>query len=490
VWGEPGPGGVRRRRIVIVAAPDGIRPEWPMGFHAATMEAWRQWAERWAAVALHHGGIAGAWAVDAHGVVRPAEPKPAAMPKAPARPPEAPRAPGPQTRWGAAGLPWGRVAGAAPDPLPPLAAPLPPERVQDVIAALAMLGIPDVRGEGGVRGLAVDTTWIRPHPTQAQRVLRMGEALAGQLGHGSQPLRIAYVQGKPGVLAVERPRPDRQFVELLAAAAQTPARVRQALAQWALPICCGVAPDGTVVWQDAAGWPHLLAGGTTGGGKTTALAAWLGSLCLTTPPEDVEIAIVDPKAGSQFPWAAGMPHVRRVLTDPAEVAALVAEWAAEADRRYAAFARLGVADLRAARGKGAVGWAYRLLVVDEYKDLKDQLDADAVKDLERDIGRLGQKARGAGIHVWLATQHPLAETLSSPLKANLPARLALTVASATASRVILDDVGAEALTGKGDALFWHAEAQRTPIRIQTPWVADATWAAIQAGWGAAKEAEA
>ncbi|AEJ40824.1 cell division protein FtsK/SpoIIIE [Sulfobacillus acidophilus TPY] len=425
--------GQRTRRMHIVATPSGIGPQWPHGFHAPTMEHWREWAAQWGPTVLVHAGVGDAWQLDAWGFFHPlptsgesVQPIPGPISTTgnlPPSPPSASAVPlSPATQWGRHSLKWGDLMALAPESAPPLAEPLEPARIEDVISVLNRLGLPGAKPIGGFRGLTVDIIEIRPEPAWANRLLTptMAMTLAGQLGHGDVPLNIHYVRGKPGVVAIERPRPDRRFVDLMTVLAQTPTDTRRQLQGMAIPICLGVTPDGQVVWSDMTTWPHCLIGGTTNSGKTTVISSLLTSLTITMPPSDLRITIVDPKHGSQFPWVHHMPHIDAVLLEPDDVVALVAQWADEQEERYKQFAELGVPDLITARQRGMVSLPYRLLVIDEYKDLKDRLDKDAIKEFERNIGRLGQKARGAGFYLWIATQHPLANIISSPLKSKSP----------------------------------------------------------------------
>lgn len=484
----PGADGLQVRRVTIVADGQGIHPQWAAGLHAQTMTEWNKWAAQWAEIALHHAGIIGTWSVDAEGVIRHQASRAASPPPPPPEKPESsshsPDLNGldPATKWGTQSLPWSVLAPAAPHPLPALTYPLPESRVVEVVRALETLGVPDTQPEGGLRGLSVDLVQIRPVPTLGKRVLMERGALAGQLGHGDVPLRIYYVQGQPGVMTVERPREDRQFVDLATAIARTSADDRRRLAHMAIPICLGVTPTGRVIWSDITTWPHCLIGGTTGSGKTTVLSSLLTCLTITMPPADLRITIVDPKYGSQFPWVHHMPHIDNILAEPNDVVPLLAQWADEQEERYKQFAEWGVPDLITARQRGLGSLPYRLLLIDEYKDIKDRLDKDALKDFDRDFGRLGQKARGAGFYLWVATQHPLANTLSSTLKANLLTRIALKTSSASDSQVILDASGAETLLGKGDAFFRPVDGPE-PIRIQTSAVLnEALWNLIVNGW--------
>ena len=482
--------GMTTRRLTVVATGDIIHPHWETGFHAGTMQEWVQWATQWAETALHHAGIIGTWFVSAEGIVRRSATRSAAPEAAEAETPVTPPKPlvgglSDTTRWGRQGLTWGQLRSVALEPLPILSAPIPPERVQEVVQVLGHLGFPDTVAVGGQRGLTVDVAKIRPPAALAKRILAESATLAGQLGHGELPLRMAYVEGEAGVIAVERPRPDRQFVDLVTALARTNKETRQSLKKMALPVCCLVKADGSVLWSDASTWPHLLAGGTTGGGKTVTIGGWLTSLMITVPPSQLRMTLVDLKAGSSFPWAKDAPHVESLLTTPAEVQQLVAQWAEEMDARYEAFAAGGVADLKAAIAAGWTQYPYKLLVIDEFKDLKDQMEKDDLKEMERGLGRLVQKARGAGFFVWIATQHALAETINSTVKTNLDARLALKASSGSASHVILDDTGAETLLGNGDALFRSAPG-KPPVRGQTPLATEGVWQAIREGWAEEK----
>lgn len=480
--------GMMARRIVIVADAVGIHPQWPQGFHAKAMQSWVQWATQWAEIALHHAGIPGTWTVNPEGIVRRSLRKNSVTPDDNEEPPIVEPPPKPKVgglaetvRWGKNGLTWGQLQQVAPDPIPVLSAPIPPERVQEVVEVLGKLGFPDTKAIGGQRGLTVDVVKIQPPAALAKRILAESATLAGQLGHGELPLRMAYVEGEAGVIAVERPRPDRQFVNLITALARTDHETRQSLCNMALPVCCLVKADGSVLWSDAATWPHLLAGGTTGGGKTVTIAGWLTSLMITVPPSQLRMTLVDLKAGSSFPWAKSVPHVDALLTTPSEVQQLVTQWSEEMDVRYTAFAEGGVTDLKAAMAAGWAQYPYRLLVIDEFKDLKDQMEKDDLKEMERALGRLVQKARGAGFFVWIATQHALAQTIDSTVKTNLDARLALKASSSSASYVILDDTGAETLLGNGDVLFRNAPG-KPPVRGQAPLATENVWQAIQNGW--------
>lgn len=200
--------------------------------------------------------------------------------------------------------------------------------------------------------------------------------------------------------------------------------------------------------------PHLLIGGTTGSGKSEALNTILEGLTRYYPPARLELLLIDPK-GTELLHLENGPHLsgRSIGWDEADAIQLLTEAVDEMQRRYevlkAARTR-SITDFNA-QASEADCLPWWVLVLDEFADLTS--DPDAKKEIEKLLKRLAQKARAAGIHVIIATQKPSGEVISTNLRSNLPAQLALRVKSSTESRVIMDDTGAEALNGKGDAFL-------------------------------------
>ena len=209
--------------------------------------------------------------------------------------------------------------------------------------------------------------------------------------------------------------------------------------------------------------PHLLIAGTTGSGKSVALESILRGLCHYYDPDQLQLSLIDPK-GTELESFEGDPHLMQPIGGFADDAIVILEEAIEEmQRRYKILREHRVRDISAYKqnnsGGGNLPW--RMLVLDEYADLtSDKEDRRVIESLLR---RLAQKARACGIHVIVATQKPAAEIISTTIRSNLPAQLALRVSTATDSRIIMDENGAESLAGAGDAFLKTA---RGKVRIQ------------------------
>ncbi|MGC2856857.1 FtsK/SpoIIIE domain-containing protein [Novispirillum sp. DQ9] len=199
--------------------------------------------------------------------------------------------------------------------------------------------------------------------------------------------------------------------------------------------------------------PHLLVGGTTGSGKSEALNSLLHGLIHFYDPQELRLHLIDPK-GTELQHLAEDPHVEgEIGWDDQDAVGMLHRCVEEMQSRYQIFRLAGTRSIteynRVRSGGNRMPWW--VVVLDEYADLTS--DADAKRDIEAALKRLAQKARAAGIHVIIATQKPSADVISTNLRSNLPAQLALRVKSGTESRVIMDDSGAEMLNGRGDAFL-------------------------------------
>ncbi len=244
----------------------------------------------------------------------------------------------------------------------------------------------------------------------------------------------------------------------------------------AFPVGLGLSGD--VVIGDLAKMPHMLIAGTTGSGKSVFTNSILMSLLYRTTPDDVRVLIIDPKI-VEFQVYNGIPHLLYpVITDPMKAAGIL-NWAvAEMKNRYNSLADVGVKDIDGYNRKVEEGATDSfgnplekmpkiVIIVDELSDLM----MVASKEVESAIVRLAQLARAAGIHMILATQRPSTDVVTGLIKANMPSRVALTVASHFDSRTILDEAGAEKLLGNGDMLFYPSDYPHH-VRLQGAFVSE------------------
>lgn len=214
--------------------------------------------------------------------------------------------------------------------------------------------------------------------------------------------------------------------------------------------------------------PHLLIAGQTGSGKSVMINALLTSLLYRNSPSDMRLILVDPKQVEMAPYA-DIPHLLTpIITEPEKCISAL-KWAVnEMERRYSLLAEEKLRDIHSYNQKKSdEAMPYIVIVIDELADLM----MVAARDVEALVVRLAQKARAVGIHLVLATQRPSVDVITGLIKANVPARIAFTVASQVDSRTILDGMGAEKLLGQGDMLLKTATMNK-PKRIQGAWVTD------------------
>ncbi len=282
---------------------------------------------------------------------------------------------------------------------------------------------------------------------------------------------LAPIPGKSAI-GVEVPNRRRQLVTLGDILRSSEAKAHT----HPLQVGLGMDINGKAAMLHLGELPHVLIAGATGAGKSSCINAMVTSLLMRTTPEELRMILVDPKR-VELGQYNGVPHLlTKVITNPKKAADAL-QWAvAEMDRRYDLVADAGVRDIDGYHEKWDAGaldeegydrFPFIVVVVDELNDLM-MVAGRAVEDA---IVRIAQMARAVGIHLVIATQRPSVDVITGVIKANIPSRLAFSVASQADSRVILEREGAEKLVGLGDMIVVTAprpEAGAGPGRLGAP----------------------
>lgn len=297
------------------------------------------------------------------------------------------------------------------------------------------------------------------------------------LALSAERLRIeAPVPGRT-YMGIEVPNPSNTLVRL------RPLLETEAFYRLDSPLAIALGKDvsGQPVVADLARMPHLLIAGTTGSGKSVCIAAIVSCLVVNNMPEDLRIALLDPKMVELVRFN-GLPHIFGKVETELDRMLGVLRWALmEMDRRYRLLEDSRARDIltynRKMEKRGQPKLPRIVVIIDELADLM----MTAPDQTEHSLIRLAQMARATGIHLVVATQRPSTDVVTGLIKANFPARLAFTVASSIDSRVILDNSGAESLLGKGDMLFLNPESG-TPMRAQGVLIGDEEIEAVNNYW--------
>ena len=231
--------------------------------------------------------------------------------------------------------------------------------------------------------------------------------------------------------------------------------------------------SGNNIVADLRDMPHLLIAGATGSGKSVCINSIVTSFLYKARPSELKLIMIDPKVVELGNYN-GIPHMLTpVVTDPRKAARALAIAVEEMDKRYELFAEHNVKDLNSYNELMRVDQRYAdckpqiVIIIDELADLM----MASPSEVENSICRLAQKARAAGMHLIVATQRPSVDVVTGLIKANIPSRIAFSVASQFDSRTILDMAGAEKLLGKGDMLFSPVGSTK-PYRVQGPYISE------------------
>ena len=277
----------------------------------------------------------------------------------------------------------------------------------------------------------------------------------------------APIPGKPFV-GIEVPNKDRATVYLRDLIENT----QFTEAKSKLTASLGMDVGGNPVYFDITKMPHMIIAGATGMGKSVCINSIIISLLYKARPEDVKLILIDPKK-VEFNLYKDMPHLYApIVSEPKKAAGALASAVAEMERRFELIEEVGVRDITSYNiatesDPYKEHLPHMVIIIDELADLM----MTAPDEVETAICRLAQKARAAGIHIIIGTQRPSVDVITGLIKANIPSRIACTVASQVDSRTIIDIAGAEKLIGRGDMLFAPVGASK-PIRVQGAFVSD------------------
>lgn len=300
---------------------------------------------------------------------------------------------------------------------------------------------------------------------RVRTVLNMDKDIA--LAFGVKDVRMDSMEGKSAI-GIEVPNKNRSTVYL-----RNMIEAKE-FADNQTPLFCCLGDDvaGSPVYFSIPKMPHLLVAGATNSGKSVCINCIVMSILYKMRPEEVRLVMIDPKKVEFAPYQ-GIPHLLApIITTPKDASGALQAAVNEMESRFDRIADVGARNIDgynkiAATDAGLAPMTRIVIIIDELADLM----MVAKNEVEDSICRLLQKARAAGIYLIIGTQRPSVDVITGLLKANIPSRIACTVASVVDSKTILDRGGAEKLLGKGDMLF-NPTGAKEPIRVQGAFLSD------------------
>lgn len=305
------------------------------------------------------------------------------------------------------------------------------------------------------------------HGVKLSKIVTLQDNIALRLAASSVRI-VAPIPGRAAV-GIEVPNKKRSIVSFRE-------MIEQDLPDFksmSIPVVLGKDILGKPQLLDLVKTPHLLIAGATGAGKSVCVNSMILSILYKRSPEQVKLILIDPKI-VELKLYNNIPHLLTpVITESKRAFQSLQYCLCEMERRYALLDGMGVRDITSynkrikERNICTEKLPYIVVIIDEFADLM----ATTGKELESTVARLAAMSRAVGIHLVLATQRPSIDVITGLIKANIPSRIAFMVASKMDSRIIIDQVGAEMLLGKGDMLYASA-ADPFPVRIQGTFVSD------------------
>ena len=315
-------------------------------------------------------------------------------------------------------------------------------------------------------GPIVTTFEFRPAPhIKVSKILTLQDDLAMALK--AQTIRIqAPIPGKD-VVGIEVPNQNLETIYLKEILES------EVFKNASSPLTMALGKDivGAPFVTDLKKLPHLLIAGTTGSGKSVGINAMLLSLLYRNSPQTLHLMMIDPKM-LEFSIYNDIPHLLTpVITEAKKAITALSNMVAEMERRYKIMSQTRTKNIESynekMKSEGGEQFPYIVVIIDELADLM----MTSGKDVELYIGRLAQMARASGIHLIVATQRPSVDVVTGLIKANLPSRISYRVGQRIDSKVILDQMGAESLLGRGDMLFTPPGSPGV-IRLHAPFASE------------------